>query len=210
MAGLVTGVVKRAEFSILGLVEIVGGVAIATADREIGGSSCRSHLRSVMGSQLPPACVTRSRTLLGARLAWPVRASSTRPWEVIGFEELLSELVARARMLRPHLGSRLVSCHSHLRSVMGSQLPPACVPRSRTLLGARLPWPVRASSTRPWEVIGFEELLSELVARARMLRPHLVSRLVSAMLTYGIRCRTLSCEERCVRMIANPVKSTCT
>ena len=131
MAGLVTGVVKRAEFSILGLVEIVGGVAIATADREIGGSSCRSHLRSVMGSQLPPACVTRSRTLLGARL----------------------------------------------------------------------PWPVRASSTRPWEVIGFEELLSELVARARMLRPHLVSRLVSAMLTYGIRCRTLSCEERCVRIV---------
>ena len=42
------------------------------------------------------------------------------------------------------------------------------------------PW---LSPTRPWEVIGFEELLSELIARARMLRPHLGSRLVSAMLT---------------------------
>ena len=61
-----------------------------------------------------------------------------------------------------------------------------------------------------WEVIGFEELLSELIARARMLRPHLGSRLVSTVLAYGVRCRTLSCEERCGRMIANPVKSTCT
>ena len=126
----------RAESSILGLVEIVGGVAIAAAVREIADSSCRSHLRSVMApsSQLPPARVTCSRTLLGA-------------WQ---------------------------------------------------------PWPVRASPTRPWGVIGFGELLSELKARARMLRPHLGSRLVSAMLTYGIRCRTLSCEERCGRVIANP------
>ena len=61
-----------------------------------------------------------------------------------------------------------------------------------------------------WEVIGFEELLSELIARARMLRPHLGSRLVSTVLAYGVRCRTLSCEERCGRMIANPVKSTYT
>ena len=38
----------RAESSILGLVEIVGGVAIAAAVREIADSSCRSHLRSVM------------------------------------------------------------------------------------------------------------------------------------------------------------------
>ena len=38
----------RAEFSILGLVEIVGGVAIAAAVREIADSSCRSHLGSVM------------------------------------------------------------------------------------------------------------------------------------------------------------------
>ena len=69
---------------------------------------------------------------------------------------------------------------------------------------------MRPSPTRPWEVIGFEELLSELIARARMLRPHLESRLVSAMLAYGAHCRALSCEERCGRMIANPVKSTCT
>ena len=43
-----------------------------------------------------------------------------------------------------------------------------------------------------------------------MLRPHLGSRLVSALLTYGVRCRALSCEERCGRMIANPVESTST
>ena len=30
------------------------------------------------------------------------------------------------------------------------------------------------------------------------------------MLPYGVRFRTLSCEERCGRMIANPVKSICT
>ena len=70
---------------------------------------------------------------------------------------------------------------------------------------------MRLSPSRLQEVIDFEELLSDLIARARMLRPHLGSRLVSAMLTYGVRCRTLlSCEERCGRMIANPVKSTCT
>ena len=38
-----------------------------------------------------------------------MRPSPTRPREVIGFEELLSELIAKAQMLRPHLGSRLVS-----------------------------------------------------------------------------------------------------
>ena len=43
-----------------------------------------------------------------------------------------------------------------------------------------------------------------------MLRPHLRSRLVSAVLADGVRCRTLSCKERCGRMIANLVKSTCT
>ena len=59
-------------------------------------------------------------------------------------------------------------------------------------------------------VIGFEELLSELIARARKFHLHLGSRLVSAMLTYGVRCHTMSSEERCGRMIANPVKSTCT
>ena len=124
----------RAESSILGSVEIAGGVAIAAAVREIADSSCRSHIRSVMA----PSCL-----LLASR--------------------------ARERCGEP--------------------------------------WPVRPSPTRPWEVIGFEELLSELIARARMLRPHLVSRLVSKLLAYGARCRTLSCEERCGRMIANPVKS---
>ena len=92
----------------------------------------------------------------------------------------------------------------------GSQLPPARVTSSRTLLGAWQPWPVRPSPTRPWELIGFEELLSEFIARARMLRPHLGSRLASTLLARGVRSRTLSCEERCGRMIANPVKSTCT
>ena len=48
--------------------------------------------------------------------------------------------------------------------------------------------------------IGFEEFLSELIARARMLRPHLGSRLVSTLLAYGVRCRTLSCVERCGRI----------
>ena len=69
------------------------------------------------------------------------------------------------------------SCRSDLRSVEASLLPPACV-----------------------EVVGFEEVLIEIIARARMLRPHLGSRLVSAPLTYGVPRR----------MIANPVISTCT
>ena len=52
----------RAEFSILGLVEIVGGVAIAVAVREIGDSSSRSHLRSVMApSSLLQASRARER-----------------------------------------------------------------------------------------------------------------------------------------------------
>ena len=51
------------------------------------------------------------------------------------------------------------------------------------------------SPTRPLEVIDFEELLSELIAMARMLRPHLGSRLVGALLTYGVRRRTMSCKE---------------
>ena len=97
------------------------------------------------------------------------------------------------------------SCRSHLRD--RSWLPAASSTRH---MGAWQPWPVRPSPTRPWEIVGFEELLSELIARARMLRPHLGSRLVSAVLAYGVRCRDLSCEERCGRMIANPVKSPCT
>ena len=53
----------RAESSILGLVEIVGGVAIAAAVREIGDSSCRSHLGSVMApSSLLHASRARERS----------------------------------------------------------------------------------------------------------------------------------------------------
>ena len=48
------------ESSTLGSVEIVCGVAIAAAVCEIGDSSCRSHLRSVMA----PSC------LLNASRAW--------------------------------------------------------------------------------------------------------------------------------------------
>ena len=50
--------------------------------------------------------------------------------------------------------------------------------------------PVRLSPTRPQEVIDFEELLSELITMARMLRPLLGSRLVGALLTYGVRMLT--------------------
>ena len=60
---------------------------------------------------------------------------------------------------------------------------------------------LRLMKTRPQEVIDFEELLSELITMARMLRPLLGSRLVSSMLTYGVRRRTLSCEERCGRSL---------
>ena len=55
----------------------------------------------------------------------------------------------------------------------------------------------------------FEELLSDLTTIAQMIRPHLGSRLVSARLTFGVYCCTLSHEERCARR-PNPVKSTCT
>ena len=37
----------------------------------------------------------------------PVRLSPTRPQEAIDFEELLSELITMAWMLRPHLGPRI-------------------------------------------------------------------------------------------------------
>ena len=81
-------------------------------------------------------------------------------------------------------------------------------PCPRSLLGARQPWfvwpePYSASGG----VLDFEELTSEPIARAQMLRPHLVS----APPTFGAHRRTLSAgEKRCGRMIANPVKSTCT
>ena len=102
------------------------------------------------------------------------------------------------------------SCRSHLRSVVASSCLLHDLTCTRSQYGARQLWPVRLSPTRPLEVIDFEELLSELITMARMLRPHLESSLVSALLTYGVRRHTLSYEERCGRMIANPVKSTCT
>ena len=61
----------------------------------------------------------------------------------------------------------------------------------------------------PQEVIDFEELFSELITIKRMLRLHLGSRLLNALLTYGVLRRILSCEERCGRTIANPIQSTC-
>ena len=63
--------------------------------------------------------------------------------------------------------------------------------------------------TRPYADFNFEELLSDLITIAWMIRPHLGSRLVSARLTFGVHCCTLSREERCGRR-TNPVKSTCT
>ena len=93
------------------------------------------------------------------------------------------------------------SCRSHLRSVAA----PSCllhdITCTRSQYGARQLLPVRLSPTRPQEVIDFEELLSEPITIARMLRPHLGSRLVSALLTFGVRRRTLSCEERCGRRL---------
>ena len=99
----------RAESSILELVEIADGVAIAAPVREIADSSCRSHLSSVAA----PSCLlhglTCTRSQYGARQLGPVRLSPARPQEFIDFEELFSEHIAMARMLRPRLGSRLVS-----------------------------------------------------------------------------------------------------
>ena len=109
IARYATDVTMRAASGILELVETADGVAIAAPVREIADSSCRPHLRSVAA----PSCLlhglTCTRSQYGARQLWPVRLSPTRPQEVIDFEELLSELITMARMLRRHLGSRLVS-----------------------------------------------------------------------------------------------------
>ena len=53
--------------------------------------------------------------------------------------------------------------------------------------------PVRLSPTGPQEVIDFEELLSELITMARMLHPHLGSRLVSVLLTYSMGYAGVPC-----------------
>ena len=70
---------------------------------------------------------------------------------------------------------------------------------TRSQYGARQLWPVRLSPIRPQEVIGFGELLSELITMARMLRPPPRIKTGSALLTYGVRRRrrTLSYEKRC-------------
>ena len=90
------------------MVEITDGEAIVAPVSEIADSSCRPHLRSVAA----PSCLLHGLmcaiSQYGARQLWPVRRNPTRPQEVIDFEELLSELITMARMLRPHLGSRLV------------------------------------------------------------------------------------------------------
>ena len=91
----------RAESGILELVETADGVAIAAPVREIADSSCRSHLRSVAA----PSCLLHGLTCTRSQYG----ISPIRPQEVIDFEELLSELITTALMLRPHLGSRLVN-----------------------------------------------------------------------------------------------------
>ena len=91
----------RAESSILELVETADGVAIAAPIREITDSSCPSHLSSVAAPSYLLHGLTCTRSQYGARQVWSVRLSPTRPLEVIDFEELLSELITMARMLRP-------------------------------------------------------------------------------------------------------------
>ena len=96
-------------------------------------------------------------------------------------------------------------------------MTPACLMHGFTCLrtflakqdGVQQLWPLRLSLTRPHDDFNFEELLSDLTTIARMIRPHLGSRLVSVRLTFGVHCCTLPREERCARR-ANPVKSTCT
>ena len=45
----------------------------------------------------------------GVQQLWPLRLSLTRPHNDFNFKELLSDLITIARMIRPHLGSGLVS-----------------------------------------------------------------------------------------------------
>ena len=69
--------------------------------------------------------------------------------------------------------------------------------------------PLRLSLTRSHDDFSFEELLSDLITIARMIRPHLGSRLVGAKMTLEVHCCIPSPEERCGRR-TNPLKSTCT
>ena len=75
--------------------------------------------------------------------------------------------------------------------------------------GVQQLWPLKLSLTQPHDDFNFEELLSDLITIAWMIRPHLGSRLVSDRLTFGVHKCTLPREERCGRR-TNPVKSTCT
>ena len=52
--------------------------------------------------------------------------------------------------------------------------------------GVQQLWPLKLSLTRPQDDFNFEELLSDLTTIARMIRPHLGSRLVSVRLTFGV------------------------
>ena len=95
----------------------------------------------------------------------------------------------------------------------GSVITPACLMHCCThvldLLGVQQLWPLRLSSTWPYDDFNYEELLSDLITIARMIHPLFASRLVSVRLTLGIRDCTLSREERRARR-TNLVKSTCT
>ena len=96
-------------------------------------------------------------------------------------------------------------------------MTPACLMHAFTCLrtfwahqdGVQQLLPLKLILTRPHDDFNFEELLSDLTTIARMIRPHLGSILVSARLTFGVHCCTLSREERCGRR-TKPVKSTCT
>ena len=113
----------------------------------------------------------------------------------------LVETADGAAIFAPDREIAYSNCRSHLRSVAAPNCLLHGLTCTRSQYGARQLWPVRLSPTRPQEVVDFEELLSEFITIARMLRPHLGSRLVSALLTYGVRRRTLSCEERCGRRL---------
>ena len=66
---------------------------------------------------MTPACLmhgfTSLRTFLakqdGVQQLWPLKLSLTRPHEDFNFGVLLTDLITIARMIRSHLGSRLVS-----------------------------------------------------------------------------------------------------
>ena len=94
-------------------------------------------------------------------------------------------------------------------------MTPACLMHGFTCLrtflakqdGVQQLWPLRLSLTRPHDDFNFEELLSDLITIARMIRTKLGSRLFGARLTFGVHCCTLTREERCGRR-TNLVKST--